>query len=426
LHTPTNGRLTDIAIRHWIKGKGKYAGQKTLWDGGSLYLERTKADTLKWRISYHHGDKEKVYTIGGYPSVSLGDARAERDKVKAWLREGKDPVQQRELERDRQLAKSLTTFRGAFGEWIEFERKRKKWSDIHYQKSKRAIERDVLPRLGHLPVAEIEEVTVTNMVKAILARDVIDTAKKVLHHVEGIFTYARAHGVGEDNPATPAWSVIPKNGMVRGRPALLEFEQLGDVLRRAEAANLTRPVYMAHRLLAFAPGARIENVVEAQSREFDLDREVPTWIVPRPQMKARDRHHPHKVILCPIIAEELRAWRRTTGGRGYLFRSPAGGAYISREAIEKAYRVTLGLRGKHVPHGWRAAFRTLAAENENPKFDEVALELALDHIQDNEVVRAYDRGERLAQRIKLAYWWGEQLERAHRGGDVLPLKKKAA
>jgi integrase len=426
LHTPTNGRLTDIAIRHWIKGKGKYAEQKTLWDGGGSHLERTEAHTLKWRIKYHHGGKEKLYTVGAYPSVSLADARAERDKVKAWLREGKDPVQQRELERDRQLSQSLTTFRGSFEEWIKFERKRKKWSDIHYEKSKRAIERDVLPHLGHLPTAEIEEVTVTNMVKAILARDVIDTAEKVLQHVEGIFTYARAHGVGKGTPATPAWSVIPKKGTVKGRPALLKFEQLGDVLRGAEAANLTRPVYMAHRLLAFAPGARIENVVEAQWREVDLESDVPTWIIPRPQMKARDRHHPHKVILCPIIAEELRAWRRTTGGKGYLFRSPAGGAHISREAIEKAYRVTLGLAGRHVPHGWRAAFSTLARDNENPKFERDTVELALDHVHDNEVVRAYDRGERLEQRIKLACWWGEQLERAHRGGDVVPLKKKAA
>jgi hypothetical protein len=38
-----------------------------------------------------------------------------------------------------------------------------------------------------------------------------------------------------------------------------------------------------------------------------VDSDVPTWIIPRPQMKARDRHHDHKVILCPIIAEALAA-----------------------------------------------------------------------------------------------------------------------
>ncbi len=424
MRTPTLNLLTDTAIRHWVAGKGKHAHKKKLSDGGGLRLVRTKAASLKWRIKYHLGE-EKLYTIGAYPSVSLSHARTEREKVKAWLREGKDPVQQRALEKDRNLADALGMFHGAFTDWIEFERKTKRWSDVHYEKSKRAIERDVLPRLGDLPTAEIEVVTVTEVVKDILARDVNETAKKILQHVESIFTYAIAHGVRKDNPATPAWSVIPKSRTPKGRPALLAFDLLGDVLRRAEAANLTRPVYMAHRLLAFAPGVRISNVVEAEWREFNLDAEVPEWIIPRVKMKAKDRYHDHKVILCPVIAEELRAWRRTTGGKSYLFRSPAGGPYISRESIEKAYRVTLALRDRHSPHGWRSAFRTLAGENENPKFDRAALELALDHVHDNEVVRAYDRGERLAERVRLAWWWGEQLDRAQRGADVVPLKRSA-
>ena len=37
-----------------------------------------------------------------------------------------------------------------------------------------------------------------------------------------------------------------------------------------------------------------------------------------------------------------------------------------------------------------------------------------------DVVRAYDRGERLQQRIKLMTWWGEQLAEAQRAADVVP------
>ncbi|HEX6268332.1 MAG TPA: tyrosine-type recombinase/integrase, partial [Burkholderiales bacterium] len=241
----------------------------------------------------------------------------------------------------------------------------------------------------------------------------------------GIFTYAAAEGlIKGDNPADPARKVLPSGDSVRRRPALLAFPLLGDVLRKAEAANLSRAVHMAHRLLAFCPGARISNVVEAEWKEFDLEANTPMWTIPRGKMKARrDRDHDHKNILCPLIAEELRAWRNATGGQGYLFRSPAGGAFITREAIEKAYRVTLSLADKHSPHGWRAAFATLAKESEKPKFESDVVELALDHIHDTEVVRAYDRGERLQQRIKLAAWWGEQLALAQRGAEVLPLKR---
>jgi hypothetical protein len=53
------------------------------------------------------------------------------------------------------------------------------------------------------------------------------------------------------------------------------------------------------------------------------------------------------------------------------------------------------------------------------------VELTLDHIHDNEVARAYDRGERLQQRIELALWWDKQLGRAERGADIKPIGRAA-
>jgi integrase len=420
-------RLTDRAIRHWLRQRLAGKGPRQISDGGGWYITLTRAGTPVWQGSYYYAGSDRTYSAGAYPAVGLARMRAERDKVQAWLREGKDPVQQKRLAVTENTAAAAQTFEAVFAEWLEHERKRKKWTDVHYTKSERAIERDVLPRLGKHPIAAITPAMVTQTVTAILRRGVRDTAAKVLQHVAGIFTYAAAHGlIKGDNPAGPARKLLPSGDNVRRRPALLSFSELGDVLRKAEAANLSRPVYMAHRLLAFCPGGRIANVVEAEWREINLDADVPTWTVPRSKMKARrDRAHDHKIFLCPVIAGELREWRNVTGGTGYLFRSPAGGKYISRESLEKAYRVTLGLRNKHSPHGWRAAFSTLARENDKPKFERDAVELAQDRIHDTEVVRAYDRGERLEQRIKLAEWWGEQLTQAQRGAAVVPLARRA-
>jgi len=101
-----------------------------------------------------------------------------------------------------------------------------------------------------------------------------------------------------------------------------------------------------------------------------------------------------------------------------VFPSPAGGKHITRESIEKCYRVTLGLADKHSPHGWRSAFATLACDN---GAERDAVELILDHIHDSDVVRAYDRGKRLAQRVQLMNWWNEQLTKAQCGAEVVPL-----
>lgn len=103
--------------------------------------------------------------------------------------------------------------------------------------------------------------------------------------------------------------------------------------------------------------------------------------------------------------------------------SPQGGKHIGRESIEKPYRVTMELRGKHSSHGWSSAFSTLARDN---GFARDVMELALDHVHDNEVAHAYDRGERFDDRIKLFNWWGKQLADVQRGAAVIPLKSKTA
>ena len=125
-------------------------------------------------------------------------------------------------------------------------------------------------------------------------------------------------------------------------------------------------------------------------------------------MKSRDRHHDHTVLLGPNIAAELLAWRAVTGGSGYVFPSPAGGAYLSREGPEKAHRVTLAMSRIHTLHGFRAAFSTMARES--GEFEKDVVELALDHISSTETVRAYDRGERLVLRRRLMDWWDAQLQ----------------
>lgn len=427
MHTPSavssraKDKLSNLKVKAFAAHGATGTGKK-LSDGGGMYLTITPAGSAIWRIKYRFNGAERTYTVGAYPGVTLEAARAERDAVKALLRDGRDPVQARKVERAENEAAAGNTFEELTTAWLEKERRG--WSEIHYTKSKQALERDVLPELGKLPVRDITPLMVTGVIETIVKRGVRDTAAKILQHVTGIFRFAQSRGLRNDNPALPAREALPRAKAAKGRPALLEWAQLGDVLRRAEGANLSRAVRMAHRLCAFTV-ARISNVVEAEWSEFTLEADVPLWIIPRSKMKARDRHHDHKVVLCPKIAEELREWREITGGKGHLFRSPAGGAFITRESLEKAYRVTLSLKNKHTPHGWRAAFATLARDQDEGGFPREVVELTLDHIHDNEVARAYDRGERLKQRVKLMTWWGTRLAHAQHGADVVKLKGAA-
>ena len=378
-----------------------------LSDGGGLFLTHTPAGTPVWRLKYRLGGKERLYAIGTYPEVGLEAARSSRESVKTLLREGRDPVTARRVDRATAASSVDSTFASLTEAWLG--KRKGDWSGVHYEKSRQALERDVLPTLGRLPVSDITPAMVTSVVERILKRGVVDTAAKVLHHVTGVFRLAQANGLCTDNPALPAREILPRKRLTGRRPALLELKELRDLLRRAELASLSPSVRLANRLCAFT-ASRVGNVVEARWSEFQLEADPPTWTIPRAKMKARDRSHDHVVVLGPTIAAELRAWRTLTGGDGYLFPSPQGSRsssqFISREALEKVYRETLALADKHSPHGWRASFSTLARDN---GFARDVVELTLDHVHDNEVVRAYDRGERLTERVRLMNWWDSQL-----------------
>jgi len=187
-------------------------------------------------------------------------------------------------------------------------------------------------------------------------------------------------------------------------------------------ANISPSVRMAHRLCAFT-AARIGTVINAEWKEFNLKSAQPCWNIPRAKMKVKSRFTEHRIPLGPEIADELRQWKNIVNSKVYLFPSPTGGKHIGRESIEKVYRVTLGLKGQHSPHGWRSSFSTLARDH---RFTRDAVELALDHLHDNEVAMAYDRGERFIERVKLFKWWGKQLAVAQRGAKIIPLKNKLA
>ena len=406
-----SGKLTDKAVKSFV-AKGERG--KKLADGGGLHLFVTPAGGVTWRIKYRIDGKEKIYSIGPYPLVTLAAARVELGEVKSLLLEGKDPVSNRRVNRAAQASSSDNTFQVVAQEWLAM--KKKEWSITHHLKSSRAFERDIYPLLGKLPIASITPAMVATTILEINKRDVLETATRILQHLNGTFRYAQAKGLCRDNPAAPAREVLPRKKDSGRMPALLEYAALGDLLRRAQLARLSPSVHMAHRLCAFT-AARIGNVVNAEWSEFQLEGDKPVWTIPRAKMKVTNRDLDHRLPLSAEITAELRVWQAMIGKQGYAFPSPTGGKHIGRESIEKVYRVTLNLAGKHSPHGWRSALSTLAREN---GFEREVVELALDHAHDNEVARAYDRGERFVQRTALFDWWGKNLLAAQVGAKILP------
>lgn len=413
-------RLKVKEIESWLKNPGD-GPVKKLSDGGGLVLVRLPSGRASWQIKYSYNGAERTFSVGSADAVTLEFARAERRRVKDLVKAGTDPVQVRRVEKAEEIASAGHLFGDVAQAWLAKERAG--WSEVHFDRSSKAIHRDVLPTLGALPVREITPAMVSRVIEKIQRRGVRETAAKVLQHVRSIFRYAAAMGMRDDNPADAAIEVLQRPDPVKHHPALLALPELGDVLRRAEAASISPAVRLAHRLVAFT-AVRIANAVAAKWTEFDFGASPARWTIPRDQMKVRGRDHDHVVLLPGQIADALKRWRTVQPEDAeYVFPGTQGREHLSRESVEKALRVTLALAGKHSPHGWRSAFSTLAREL--GEFENELVDLCLDHVHASDVARAYDRGQRLERRKAVMAWWGTQLEQAERGGDVVPIRGAA-
>lgn len=194
---PSRGlnKLSDLRIQAFIrKAKQGVAPSRRLTDGGGLYLAITPAGTPVWRVKYRFSGRERVYAAGVYPAVSLEEARSARDRVKGCLKVGQDPVQARRLDKANAVASAAETFAALVAQWLE--KRRGRWSDVHYRKSARALERDVLPMLGNLPIKDITPALVASVITSVTRRGARDTAAKVLQHEPVFFGSRRPSDYG--------------------------------------------------------------------------------------------------------------------------------------------------------------------------------------------------------------------------------------
>lgn len=206
-------KLSELAIKAFAK---KATPGTKLADGGGLHLFITPAGFATWRVKYRAAGKERLYSIGAYPAISLAAARAELGTLKVLLAQHKDPVAERRLQRAEGFAASDRTFGVVSEEWLS--KKKAEWGTAHYTKSARAFERDVLPHLGLLPIAGITTAMVSLVVERTHNRNAQETAKRILTQVVGVFRYAMAKGWCRSNPATECSAILPRKNEVGREP----------------------------------------------------------------------------------------------------------------------------------------------------------------------------------------------------------------
>lgn len=374
-------------------------------------------------MKYRFAGREKRLTFGPYPEVSLAEAREKRDRAKRLLRDGRDPAIEEMKRKLAAAADHQATFESVSRRWHHMHRPR--WTPIHASDVLRSLEREVFPAIGSIPIRQLDAPLVLAVLRKIETRGSLETAKRVRQRMSAIFVHAISEGICSTDPAATVARAMQPARKRSKQPAMIDLADLQELLRTVEASAASPVTTIGSRLLALTAvrPAVLRGATWAEFEGVDWEAADPTqanaplWRVPSMRMKLvldrkDDDHYEHLVPLSRQAVEALVALRPLTGRFNLVFPS-ARHAHrpMSENAIGYLYN-RCGYHGRHVPHGWRAAFSTIMnerAERLGRPGDRAVIDLMLAHIPSNKVEGAYNRAAYIDRRREISQEWADLL-----------------
>jgi integrase len=404
--------LTDTQCRN-AKPKDK---PYKLLDGKGLYLEVKPNGVKAWRYRFELSDgqtvKESLFAVGDYVVAprgetleeaqarraggrfTLAEAREERTKARALVKQGINPAHRRQLDRIKREQENAITFEAVAKQWLAI----KDWGDTTKARRLDMLTRVVFPKIGALPVKSITSAHVLDVLTNAAKKNGLTVAAEAKRTMSGVFELAVSTLRADTDPVYPVRKALPVNKTQHKRP--LDQKEIGQLLRDVEGYGGRHETIVAFRLM-WLTLCRPSEAVEAKWAEFDLDAAI--WRIPAERMKKRKEH----VVPLPRQAVEmLRALHGITGHREHLFPHRDDRSKPMVSASFRQMLNVLGWGGKYSPHATRTTGSTRLNEM---GFTSDWIERQLAHAEQNAVRRTYNHAEHLAERAKMMQEWADML-----------------
>ena len=399
--------LSDSAIRT-AKAQDK---PYKLSDGGGLFLLIATSGGKLWRLKYRFNGTENLLAIGSYPEVGLKQARERREAAKKQLSEGIDPNADKKRKAVAAAIAADNTFKSLADEYLgKMERDSKSPATLIKLKW---FASQLEAALGKRSVSDIEPYEILAVLKDIEKRGNYETGKRVRAFAARVFRYAIITGRAKSNPAADLGEALTA-GQVKHHAAIVESQAVGALLRTIDTYDGNILTVLALKLIAnvfVRPG----ELRHAEWSEIDLSAAV--WRIPAGKMKMREDH----VVPLSRQALALFAEAKAIGlGGKYVFPSFTTNLKpMSENTVNGALRRMGYTKDEMTAHGFRSTASTLL--NESGKWSPDAIERALAHKDSNAIRGIYHRGAHWDERVKMAQWWSDYLDRLRDGGEVLDL-----
>ena len=386
----TEVKLANVRRHQLTNQRVRTAPPGVYTDGGGLQLRVQESGGRHWVLRLTFKGKRRNFGLGGYPDVSLKDARAQAAELRGSIRRGEDPGQRRQFE------PTVPTFDKAAEHVIRF--RSPFWtSERHATQWRESLRLHVYPRFANHSVDAISTADVLSVLEPIWGTKP-ETAARVRQRMAVIFDYAIAAGWCKDNPCNGALKAAlpPRTRQRRNHPAL-PYDEVGDALKaiRNATGHASPKLGLEYLVLTAARAGEVRQATWAE-----IDHSMRLWTVPASHMKMRKEH---RVPLSSGAITVLAEARERAGGAGLIFPS---NRKPERPLSNMAFEMLLRRAGYgHVTvHGFRASFRTWALEHTDTPW--AVAETALAHNLGGGEVMAYVHSDLFERRRALMEeWW---------------------
>jgi integrase len=379
-------------------------------DGAGLYLHVGPTGGRSWVLRIQHEGRMSEIGLGPLHTVTLAIARRRAQAARLAILDGKHPLEEKWAARAAR-AKAVT-FRDAVTRYVENHRGA--WKNPKYVVQwPRSLEQHAYPHIGKLSVAEIREEHVVSVLEP-LAQEHPKLASDLRHRIASVLDFARARKWRQgDNPARWTGHLEHHLSMPKRDPkghAAVPYAELPAVMA-ALAAKRGESRYADALAFLILTVVRVGPVQYLTWEQITLD---PTfgwlWAMPQESDKARK-----KEFRIPLSGAAVTLLRRQAIAQGLSLSTAGTGS--SRGALVFPNEVGKRLRefdrimeqigyGQYTPHGFRASYRTWAAETLKVRdYSHEIVEQVLAHKISDATEAAYARAETLRLRRALMEEW---------------------
>ncbi|CAH1387981.1 tyrosine-type recombinase/integrase [Candidatus Nitrotoga sp. M5] len=412
--------LTDRQIQ-----SGKTAGPDLfLNDGKGLYLRIRPSGRKNWLYRYKDPDKKTQWLdLGAYPSCSLNDARLKTAELKIQRISGIDPVEEKhknieriEIEKAVEKAASRTrlTVLELFNSW-----EKRELADRHDKGAevRRSFQKDVFPTLGLIPVKDIKRAMVVSVLDSVVERGARIIARNLLGDLRQMFGYAITREIMENDPTYR----LKRDdfGKKTERERILtkaEIKSLPEKLRTAKLAKSS----VASIWVMLSTCCRVGEISRAAWKDIDLDGGI--WRIPPENAK---NSKAHTIYLSHFAIQQFKELKILSGNSRWVLPGRLPDMHVCQKSLSKQIgdrqrgdKAPMKCRSLHtnaleLPGGkWtshdlrRTGATTMGILGVRPD----VIEKCLNHVEQNKLVRIYQRQKLEVEQGEAWRLLGEQLE----------------